>query len=575
MSIEWFRLFLYNMKQTILYRLIVLIVVNIITLTTWADIEINQKNFPDANFRDYLLSQDYGKDGIIDNIELSRLYSLSLYNKGISDLKGIELLSELKFIDCPMNNLTSIDITHNPKLVGITCNDNKLTELNVSKNPQMQRLLCARNKLTQLDVSNLKDLSYLSCAGNTLDNLIVNNCTALTELSCYDSELKQISLTNCTALKTLTLYNNKLTEIDISTCSALEELRLEENSLTKIDVSKNKMLISLDVEENQLSELDIKGCISLESLACGGTNLFTTIDFSGHPSLKNVYCSVSKSLKSMIAKDCKRLESINAYYSKIEEIDVTGCTALTFIELDHNSVKTLDASTCTALETLHCPYNGLSELNVTGLKYLKTLVIYWNKLEKLDITTCPELTELNCYGNRLKELDVTKNPKLTILDCSSNDFSTLDVTHNPELESLICSGLKLNSLDVSQNQRLVSLECHSNQLLGESMDKIIKDLPITTNGIFRAINDYFDYGYKWVHNVVTTEQVNAALQKGWTTYHFEGDTWYPYEGSESAGINDVMDDMNYTETIYTLSGQRLTMPQKGINIINGKKVLVK
>ena len=78
MSIEWFRLFLYNMKQIILYRLIVLIVVNIITLTTWADIEINQKNFPDANFRDYLLSQDYGKDGIIDNIELSRLYSLSL-----------------------------------------------------------------------------------------------------------------------------------------------------------------------------------------------------------------------------------------------------------------------------------------------------------------------------------------------------------------------------------------------------------------------------------------------------------------------------------------------------------------
>jgi hypothetical protein len=49
---------------------------------------------------------------------------------------------------------------------------------------------------------------------------------------------------------------------------------------------------------------------------------------------------------------------------------------------------------------------------------------------------------------------------------------------------------------------------------------------------------------------------------------------------ETLGINDASllngnaEGIN-GKTIYNLSGQRIAAPQKGINIVNGKKVLVK
>lgn len=47
------------------------------------------------------------------------------------------------------------------------------------------------------------------------------------------------------------------------------------------------------------------------------------------------------------------------------------------------------------------------------------------------------------------------------------------------------------------------------------------------------------------------------------------------EGGIATGINELDNWTNYNSTIYNLNGQRLVKPQKGFNIINGKKVLVK
>ena len=41
------------------------------------------------------------------------------------------------------------------------------------------------------------------------------------------------------------------------------------------------------------------------------------------------------------------------------------------------------------------------------------------------------------------------------------------------------------------------------------------------------------------------------------------------------GITESSEYSDYPDTIYNLAGQRLSKPQKGINIRNGKKVLVK
>ena len=43
---------------------------------------------------------------------------------------------------------------------------------------------------------------------------------------------------------------------------------------------------------------------------------------------------------------------------------------------------------------------------------------------------------------------------------------------------------------------------------------------------------------------------------------------------ETAGITDVITKANTSEVIYNLQCVRLSKPQRGLNIVNGKKVLL-
>ena len=50
--------------------------------------------------------------------------------------------------------------------------------------------------------------------------------------------------------------------------------------------------------------------------------------------------------------------------------------------------------------------------------------------------------------------------------------------------------------------------------------------------------------------------------------------FYPFFGEDATGIANVNDNVNDNQTsIYNLAGQRINKLQKGINIVNGKKIL--
>ena len=48
-----------------------------------------------------------------------------------------------------------------------------------------------------------------------------------------------------------------------------------------------------------------------------------------------------------------------------------------------------------------------------------------------------------------------------------------------------------------------------------------------------------------------------------------------YKSVATAVIDAIASEQNRAEGIYSLSGQRLSQPVKGLNIVNGRKVLVK
>ena len=134
--------------------------------TAWADVRINSANFPDANFRNYLLEQDYGSDGKLTNAEIAGVTSISVPSMNIRSLKGIEYFTALKILVCYSNQLTSLDVSKNTALKWLYCNENQLTSLDVSKNTALKYLYCNNNQLTSLDVSKNSALQSLKCDPN-------------------------------------------------------------------------------------------------------------------------------------------------------------------------------------------------------------------------------------------------------------------------------------------------------------------------------------------------------------------------------------------------------------------------
>ena len=115
--------------------------------------EINATNFPDASFRNWLLSQSYGTDGKLTASEISSITSINVSGSSpsspgaIRSLKGIEYFTALVWLYCFYNQLTSLDVSKNTALKLLNCGYNQLTSLDVSKNTALTSLRCYRNRI--------------------------------------------------------------------------------------------------------------------------------------------------------------------------------------------------------------------------------------------------------------------------------------------------------------------------------------------------------------------------------------------------------------------------------------------
>ena len=163
---------------------------------------------------------------------------------------------------------------------------------------------------------------------------------------------------------------------------------------------------------------------------------------------------------------------------------------------------------------------------------------------------------------------MTKNINLTNLFCFDNQLTSLDVSQNTKLRTLWCSGNRLSSLDLSQNTVLTKLYCYQNQIKGSGMDAMVKSLPAVNESYLYVIYSENE------QNEMTAEQAAAAKAKGWTAYFYDDSNWMEYtspDGIECLNSNLSLKDSDW----YDLSGRRLSKPQRGLNIIGGKKITIK
>lgn len=90
------------------------------------DITIDETHFPDVNFRNYLLSQSYGKDGILTEEEIETITTMNVRYQNINSLQGIEYFTGLTTLYCHNNKLTSLDVSKNTLLRRLDCFGNRI-----------------------------------------------------------------------------------------------------------------------------------------------------------------------------------------------------------------------------------------------------------------------------------------------------------------------------------------------------------------------------------------------------------------------------------------------------------------
>ena len=322
------------MKRLLLFSLTVLMA----ALAARADVAINATNFPDAAFRNYLMSEY--PSGTITTAQLNARTELILEYKGISNMTGVQYFTQLKKLSLYGNNLTSINVRALTKLTYLNLGKNKLTSINVDNNTALEQLYLQSNQLTSVTVEFLSDLRTLWVSQNP----------NLTNLECACNDLSNFDIYNCTALQNLSCFNNPhLSAIyNLESCTALTHLDCEDCAITELPgVANMTNLQTLWACNNQLTSLNVSNLSQLKKL-----------NVSGNTSLTELDCS-----------ECN-----------LTLLDVTGCTALSFLNCNYNQLTDLDLSGCTGLELISAHSNQIASMNVSNCPNLKTMSIYYNRL---------------------------------------------------------------------------------------------------------------------------------------------------------------------------------------------------
>ena len=151
---------------------------------------INERNFPDAKFREWLMSQPFGKDSVLTEEEIANVTSIDVSNMGIKSLQGIEAFKALVELNCNGNQLIGLKFPDNPNLTILRCWNSQLPSLDVSANTKLKQLWCGNNKLEVLNVSQNPQLEILSCHTNRLTSLDLSQNKELSELYFYSNQIR-------------------------------------------------------------------------------------------------------------------------------------------------------------------------------------------------------------------------------------------------------------------------------------------------------------------------------------------------------------------------------------------------
>lgn len=464
-------------------------VINLVKVTYEEDagIAIDATNFPDANFRNYVLQRvDNNGDGILSTAEADAMTDMMVSYKQISSLQGIEYFTKLEDLTCSNNNLTSLDVSHNTELISLACASNQIAQLDVTMLTQLEGLNVGRNQLAQLDVSQNPKLNLLSASSNNLRELNVSNNPLLEILFIDGNAISSIDVTNNTKLYNLRCGNNQMKSLNLVNNPALKYLLCNGNALTHLDLTHNPLLMRLDLRGNQISG-DAMTRLVASLPATSGTGEFVAYTENGNEGNEFVVSNA--------------LELMKKNWTKINYYDTNNTSKPYAVQITEDRFP--DANFRQRI---------LDNYDTDGDGWLQVSEM--------------AVTEFYCENRGV--------------------VSMQGLEYFPLIETLGVDANQLTTLNVSGNPRLTAIWCYLNQLRGNGVSELVASLPTLSSGTQGNIYALWNANHTSPYTVTTEgndfgkAQVDAANAKGWVV-RAEADNygWGLYAGSDYIIFDDA------------------------------------
>lgn len=269
-------------------------------LVNYVTVDTNNDGIAETDYTGYM---DTNRDGEIQVSEAQAVKSLVLgYFSGspfmsyvLQSVAGIENFTNVTYLDCHYNKLTTLDVSGMPQLQTLKCSENKLTSLNVSGLTNLKYLDFSYNDMTSFDATGLTNLTTLKGFNNKLTSLNLGNLTKLEALDCHSNSLTALNLTGLSGVfKTLDCGFNSIASLDVTPFD-LTSLHCAFNQLSVLELPNQRNLQLFECYNNNLSTLDVSNCVALQRLHCNNnalTSLFIkngiaeiSLGFSSNPNL--------------------------------------------------------------------------------------------------------------------------------------------------------------------------------------------------------------------------------------------------------------------------------------------------
>ena len=143
----------------------------------------------------------------------------------------------LEHLTCNFNQISDLDLSNNLLLKDISVDHNSLTSLDLTLNDSLCGVSCSWNAISELDLSNKPNLEFVFCENSTLSVLELNNAPLLSSLWCSGNQISELDVLNKPNLEQLFAGDNLLTSLDLSSCGSLIWIWLYSNQLFELNVA--------------------------------------------------------------------------------------------------------------------------------------------------------------------------------------------------------------------------------------------------------------------------------------------------------------------------------------------------